>query len=158
MRSGQGLVDLKDKRLLEVIEASLEIAKPLLSMMPSAKQAQPDQLLPILREMIDSGDWSKRGRILSWLNVFLGTTAFQSDRARLTPDVMALLNTSFLERWRSQLSASQQLPTATARRYEFVTVDLLVVSLPTRTSLRWWRGTTTEWISASMVYWFKATS
>ncbi len=37
-------------------------------------------------------------------NILVGTSAFVADGRLLNPDVMALLNTSFLERWRKDLS------------------------------------------------------
>ena len=108
LRAGQGLADAKDKRLLEIVEASLEVAKPLTSMMKASdlKIAQPEAVLEATRQAAQSGDWSKPPRVRPWFNILGGTTAFGADRRQLNPDVMALLDTSFLERWRKELSST----------------------------------------------------
>ena len=114
VRAGQGLADAKDKRLLEVVEASRDLAKPLLSMMKESdlKIAQPDALVETTKKVVESGDWSKPPRVRPWFNILTGTSAFNADRRLLTPDIMALLNTSFLERWRQALPTDSNQATA----------------------------------------------
>lgn len=109
LRAGQGLADARDKRLLEVVESSIELAKPLTSMMKASdlKIAQPEAVLEVTRQAAQSGDWSRPPRVRPWFNILGGTTAFGADRRLLTPDVMALLDTSFLERWRKELSVNE---------------------------------------------------
>ena len=109
IRAGQGLADVKDKRLLEIVEASIDIAKPLMSMMKASdlKIAQPEAVLEATRQVVQSGDWSKPPRVRPWFNILAGTSAFSADRRLLTPDIMALLNTAFLERWRTELLPSE---------------------------------------------------
>lgn len=105
-RAAEGLADAKDKRLVEVMEASLDLAKPLMSMMKESdlRIAQPEATLETARKAAESGDWSKRPQVRPWFNVIGGTTAYGADNRLLNPDVMALLNTAFLERWRDELS------------------------------------------------------
>ncbi len=125
IRAGQGLADAKDKRLLEIIEASLEIAKPLMSMIKPGdlKIAQPEAVLAATRQAAESGDWSKPPRVRPWFNILSGTSAFVADGRLLNPDIMALLNTSFLERWRSKL-ASRDNVDAQPRKVELKTTPM----------------------------------
>lgn len=112
IRAGQGLADAKDKRLLEIVEASIEIGKPLMSMIKPSdlKIAQPEAVLEATRKVVETGDWSKPPRVRPWFNILGGTSAFVADGRLLNPDVMALLNTSFLERWRKELSIDNSSP------------------------------------------------
>lgn len=142
IRAGQGLADAKDKRLLEVMEASLDLAKPLMSMMKESdlRIAQPDVVLEATRKAAASGDWSKRPMVRPWFNVLGGTTAFVADHRLLNPDVMALLNTSFLERWRGEL-ADQQSTVAEPRAIHVeseMLADAVVISEDEAATLAAW--------------------
>ncbi len=133
VRCGQGLLEAKDKRLLEIVEASLEVAKPLMSMVNESnlKIAQLDTLVESTRQVVESGDWSKPPRVRPWFNILNSTTAFVADNRLLTPDVMALLDTSFLESWREQL-ASQ----STAKLPALRAVEVTATPLPDAMVLR----------------------
>ncbi len=117
IRAGQGLLDAKDKRLLEVVEASIDIAKPLMSMIKESdlRIAQPEAVLDATRKAVESGDWSKPPRVRPWFNILAGTTAFVADGRLLNPDIMALLNTSFLERWRTRVDDPAELNTTISK-------------------------------------------
>ncbi len=68
IRAGQGLADAKDKRLLEIVEASIEISQPLRSMIKASdlKIAQPEAVLEATRKVVETGDWSKPPRVRPW--------------------------------------------------------------------------------------------
>lgn len=104
VRTGESLLARNDKRVLELVDASVELAQPLLSMLPSARQVQPDQLASVTRAALEADNWNEAQRPLrGWFNILRSSTAFRADRRLVDPDILALLNTSFLERWRQLL-------------------------------------------------------
>ncbi|MCC6509347.1 MAG: VCBS repeat-containing protein, partial [Pirellulaceae bacterium] len=110
VRAGEGLLEQKDARLLEVLTASLELSQPLLPMLPDAARIQPAELIKTVGQQVSAGDWSRAARVRAWLNILRSSSAFQSDRRLVNPDFMALLNTSFLEKWRVAVSQTNAAP------------------------------------------------
>lgn len=106
VRTGESLLAQKDKRLLEVLDASIELAQPLLSMLPGAKQLDPQKLSREIRAAVEAEDWAKAQRIRAWFNLLRSSTAFRSDNRLINPDILALLDATFLERWREHLPES----------------------------------------------------
>jgi hypothetical protein len=110
VRAGESMIPERDARLAELLPASLELARPMMSMMgASIQQLKPEEQIPLVVQQIEAGDWANAMRFTrQWLNVLKGTSAFRADTRLVKPDILALLNTSFLHRWRQTLSAEQQ--------------------------------------------------
>ena len=100
VRTGESLLAQKDKRILEVLDASVQLAQPLLSMLPGANQLKPAELVADVHAAVAADDWAKAQRVRAWLNVLRASSAFRADNRLVNPDILALLNTSFLQRWR----------------------------------------------------------
>ncbi|MGN6544912.1 MAG: FG-GAP repeat domain-containing protein, partial [Aureliella sp.] len=104
VRTGENLLASNDSRIEELVEESVDLAQPLLPMLPSARQLRPEQLAEATRAAVEAGDWNLVQRQLrGWFNILRGSSAFRADNRLVNPDILALLNTSFLERWREML-------------------------------------------------------
>lgn len=126
VRTGEGLLAQKDPRLLETLDVSMELARPLLSMLPSARQLQPDLMASAVRSAVEAGDWPKAQRIRGWFNILTASSAFRADSRLVNPDILALLDTAFLERWRQLLpdhdKAAQSQPPVEVAVHELSSV------------------------------------
>ncbi len=109
-RAGESLLKSEDPRLKELLLPSLEVAQPMLSMMQSTiARMKPDELLAKASTAIDAGDWRQVQPIRQWFNVLKGTSGFRADVRLVKPDIMALLDTSFLNRFAESKSAPPNL-------------------------------------------------
>lgn len=107
VRTGESLLAQRDSRVLQVLDASVELAQPLLPTLPAARQLQPDTLRAEMHAAIAAEDWTSAQRLRAWFNVLRASSAFRADNRLVNPDILALLNTSFLERWRELLPKSR---------------------------------------------------
>ncbi len=99
-RAGESLLKSEDARLKELLLPSLELAQPMLSMMQSTiARMKPEELLAKTSAAIDAGDWRQVQPIRQWFNILKGTSGFRADVRIVKPDIMALLDTSFLNRF-----------------------------------------------------------
>jgi FG-GAP-like repeat len=108
-RAGESLLKSEDSRLKELLLPSLELARPMFSMMQSTiARVKPDELLAKASTAIDAGDWRQVQQSLrQWLNILKGTSGFRADVRLVKPDIMALLDTSFLNRFADSGGPSQ---------------------------------------------------
>ncbi len=99
-RASDYLLKSNDPRLKELLLPSLELAKPMLSLLKSSMgRMKPDELLPKISAAIDAGDWRQVQVVRQWFNILTGTSGFRADVRLVKPDIMALLDTSFLNRF-----------------------------------------------------------
>lgn len=104
VKAGNGLLDQKDLRVIELLDASIELSKPLMSTIPGGANIRPAELANEIRAALSTEDWAKGQRLMKqWLNLLLASSAFRADNRQVNPDILALINTSFLERWRGLL-------------------------------------------------------
>lgn len=99
-RAGECLLKSQDPRLKELLLPSLELARPMFSMMQSTiSRMKPDEMLTKASAAIDAGDWRQAQLVRQWLNILKGTSGFRADVRLVKPDIMALLDTTFLNRF-----------------------------------------------------------
>jgi len=99
-RCGEILLRNRDPRILELIQPSLELSRPMLDVMRSVMAGlEPEEFLASVQAAVAKGDWKGAARMHLWLNVFKGTPGFQADAKLVRPDPMALLDTTFLNRY-----------------------------------------------------------
>ena len=107
IRTMDTLLVSQDERLLELLDPSLELTRPMwFEVQSSINLLKPDEYLPKVATAIKAGEWTARDvRMLPrWLNVIRAmSSGFRPDYRLVKPDIMALLDTSFL----SQLVAEQ---------------------------------------------------
>ncbi|MDX1927271.1 MAG: CRTAC1 family protein, partial [Pirellulaceae bacterium] len=105
-RAGESLLKSEDPRLKDLLLPSLESARPMLSMMKATiERIKPDTLLAKASTAIESGEWRQVQQPLrQWFNILKGTSGFRADVRLVKPDIMALLDTSFLNRFADSAS------------------------------------------------------
>jgi hypothetical protein len=97
--AGEALLGSQDPRLKELLQPSLELTRPMWSMLESQiSRLMPDEMIPQVAAAIDAGEWDKTRPLRFWLNVIRGMPGFLSDARLVNPDPLALLDTSFLNR------------------------------------------------------------
>ncbi|MCR9291927.1 MAG: CRTAC1 family protein [bacterium] len=110
-RAMETLWGTQDPRLAELLEPSLEVTRPLWSEVArSIDSLKPEEFLPRVQQAIEAGDWTSRDvrRLPLWVNVIKGmSSAFRSDYRLVKPDIMALLDTSFLNDLSQQASKGE---------------------------------------------------
>jgi len=114
-RTADYLLKSKDSRLKELLLPSFELAKPMLSTMrTSMGRMNPEELLTKVSAAIDAGDWRQTQVVRQWFNILVGTSGFRADVRLVKPDIMALLDTSFLNRFAEsgspQINNSSPIP------------------------------------------------
>lgn len=98
-RSAETLLENEDPRLRLLLEPSLDVTRPMWSMLQSQiDRIKPEEMIPQVAQAIDAGDWTKTRPLRFWLNIIRGMPGFLSDSRILNPDPLALLDTSFLNR------------------------------------------------------------
>ena len=103
-RAGDTLLKNQDPRLKELLLPSYELSKPMLSMMKSTvARMNPEELLTKASNAIDAGDWRQVQQARQWFNILKGTSGFRTDARLVKPDIMALLDTRFLNRFAESL-------------------------------------------------------
>ena len=109
-RAGESLLKSEDPRLKELLLPSLEAARPMFSMMKSTiDRVKPDELLAKASAAIDAGNWRQAQQPLrQWFNIVKATSGFRADVRLVKPDIMALLDTNFLNRFADSESPIQQ--------------------------------------------------
>lgn len=122
-RATETLLRNHDRRVLSLLEPSLELTKPMLSMVSSSvKRVNPPELFKTVRAAIEAGDWGAAQRLRWWLNVFKGMSGFKSDARLVKPDIMALLDTTFLDRL--ALESARVTDVLKPKELKFRTVDV----------------------------------
>ncbi len=105
------LLENEDARLGELLQPSIEITKPLWSEVASyVAGINPEELLPTAQVAIENGQWNAADlkRVQIWLNIITGmSSGYVADARLVRPDVVALLDTSFLPRLTTQLSENR---------------------------------------------------
>ena len=115
-RASDYLLKSNDPRLKELLFPSLELAKPMLSLLKSSMgRMKPDELLPKVSAAIDAGDWRQVQVVRQWFNILTGTSGFRADVRLVKPDIMALLDTRFLNRFAESKSPSPTSQTSSPR-------------------------------------------
>ncbi len=119
-RTGDYMLKSNDPRLKELLLPSLELAKPMLSMMrASMGRMNPEELLTKVSAAIDAGDWRQVQVVRQWFNILTGTSGFTADVRLVKPDIMALLDTSFLNRFaESQVNTSTSTSNVETMQYK----------------------------------------
>ncbi len=113
-RAADTLLKNEDKRLLDLLDPSLELTKPMLGLVASSLgRVNPQELIDNVKQAVNEDNWRGAGRIRLWLNLFKAMS-FNSDRRLVQPDILALLDTSFLNRLAAAVdvdaNAAQKLP------------------------------------------------
>ncbi len=125
VRAGDALMKHQDPRLAELLGPSLEVAKPMRSMLQAALvRTNPEELIAKATQAITAGDWRQVQQLRLWFNVLKGTSGFRPDTRLVKPDIMALLNVSFLERFSDKLSAATPAPAIDPARIEYTRQDI----------------------------------
>ncbi len=77
----------------------------MLSMMQSTvDRLKPEEMLPKAITAIEAGDWRQiQVGVRQWFNTLKATSGFRTDTRLVKPDIMALLDTSFLHRFASSI-------------------------------------------------------
>lgn len=94
-------VETKDSRLLQLLEPSIELTRPLWGVVQrDVNRLKPEELIVKVKEAVEAGDWDNiaiRRDVLRWTNVIRGMKpAYTSDGRLVRPDIMALLDTKVL--------------------------------------------------------------
>lgn len=98
-RAAETLLRNEDPRVAELLTPSLEVTRPMLSMVASSLQRlDPPTLVDEVKSAIAAEDWRGARGLFRWLNLFKGMSGFQPDARLVKPDIMALLDTTILNR------------------------------------------------------------
>lgn len=112
--TGFALLRVEDSRLADFLTQCVEIDRPLFNEMKLSLHQDPVEFAQKTIEAIRSGDWRKAQQLRRWINVLKGPAAFKPDNRLLKPDVMALLDTTFLNSFSDRVTkptpASKPLP------------------------------------------------
>jgi len=112
-RAADTLLQQQDKRLLDLLEPSVELSKPMRAEVArDMRSLKLDELIPQVRQAVEAGEWRKAFQLKRWLNVLKGMSGFRSDLRLVKPDVLALLDTEFLGEFARQVRSNQPRPTA----------------------------------------------
>ncbi len=94
----------QDPRLGELLDATLELTLPMRGDVANyLRRMDPDQVVADAQQAIASGDWPSVRMVVRWINLFKGMAGFKADRRLVKPDLMALLDVRFLDRWAAAL-------------------------------------------------------
>lgn len=108
-RASETLLAAEDPRLVDLLEPSIDATRSMWSMVQRyVDQLKPEELVKNVRSAVTKGDWRAAQGLRRWLNVLKGMSGFQPDGRLLKPDIMALLDTAFLE------PLSKSIPSAAA--------------------------------------------
>ncbi|MEM8734750.1 MAG: VCBS repeat-containing protein, partial [Planctomycetota bacterium] len=101
--AADALLDAKDPRLAELLTPSVELTRHFWTdIAREVERLDPETLVTNAKAAIEAGDWQAvvRTKLPLWLNTLQGkgslNTAFRADGRLVRPDIMALLDTSFL--------------------------------------------------------------
>jgi len=107
VRAGENLMELEDARIVELLSPSLELAKPMMSMLQTRMpRRNADAIVSEAKQAIQRGQWSQAQSLRLWFNVLKSSTAYRPDSRLVKPDIMALLGTRFVQQWRDSLDSS----------------------------------------------------
>jgi hypothetical protein len=107
--AGEALLREKDSRLAEVVGPSLDLVRPMMKeplVARNAERLKLDELLPKVEQSIAAGDWATARGLTPWLNILLSSSGFIADGKLAKPDVLALLETSFLGKLAAELDVA----------------------------------------------------
>lgn len=128
VRAGELLLERQDAKLVELLDPSLELAQPMMSMLErSLSQRKPADIVALAKQAISGNQWNNAQQLRLWFNVLKSSTAYRPDMRAVKPDIMALLNTDFLQQWRDEHSPAAIEPTAAALEPAF---NSLAIPLP----------------------------
>ncbi|MCA9126033.1 MAG: CRTAC1 family protein [Planctomycetales bacterium] len=124
-QTAEAFLQGQDPRLLRLMQPSIDMTRPMWSMVQSSiDKVQPDKLAEELEQAIaTSGDWNSfRTRLYYWLNVIKAMPSFHSDSKRVIPDPLVLLDTTFLQRL-APTSTGTSAPLSPPAEYQRIAAD-----------------------------------
>ena len=124
-RAGENMLDMQDARLVELLEPSLDVAAPMMSMLrPRLAGRDPADIIATATQAIQEARWADAQTLRLWFNVLKSSTAFRPDMRLVKPDIMALLSTRFVQRWRADLATTVSNPTTPNPEIQIEVVDV----------------------------------
>ena len=123
-RAANLLMEAEDPRLELLLDRCVEITRPMWSLIAkrTLDRINPPELIKTVRTAIEEGDWATvRGRrgLKGWLNMFK-QMSFRDDRRLIMPDLMAMLDTEFLQQIADRVpnvpAAQVELPVVNSHR------------------------------------------
>ncbi|RMF44768.1 MAG: VCBS repeat-containing protein [Planctomycetota bacterium] len=114
----------QDPRLSELLDATLELTLPMRGDVANyLRRMDPSEVVANAKQAIASGDWAAARMVIRWINLFKGMAGFKADRRLVKPDLMALLDVQFLDRWASALpspaAAADDVPAYQIQQFDF---------------------------------------
>lgn len=106
--TGDSLLNLKDTRIRELLDPSVELNKPFMdTILSNAAGEDPIAGVELAKKALDAGNYDEAELpIRQWLNLHKGTTAFTADRRFANPNILAMISLDTLTQWRSELSTA----------------------------------------------------
>lgn len=111
-RASEVLLRAQDPRLQELLQPSIELTKSMVDSPAVARivaRLDPPTLVESVAKAIAAGKWNEARRLQGWLNTIIGMPAFKSDSRLAKPDVLALLDSSFLVELSDAISQAASL-------------------------------------------------
>ncbi|MCA9193095.1 MAG: CRTAC1 family protein [Planctomycetales bacterium] len=100
VRASETLLANQDARVVELFQPSLDLVQPMLSQLgPSVARLNPPELLKGVKASIQEENWKATIALRRWLNTIRGASGFRPDSRLVKPDIMALLDVSFLQNY-----------------------------------------------------------
>ncbi len=126
VRTGESLLELQDMRLLDLLDPSIELAKPMMSMLqPRLGARSATDIVAAAKEAIGGSRWPEAQALRLWFNVLKSSTAFRPDMRLVKPDILALLRTGFTQRMRATIHREATPSDSSVRPMQFESLAVL---------------------------------
>jgi hypothetical protein len=104
--TGHSLLSLRDNRLIELIDPSIELNQPFMEeIIPNAAGEDPLPGVHAAKLAVEAGRYDEAELPLrQWFNLHLATNVFPADRRFAVPNVLSMVSLDTITRWRSELS------------------------------------------------------
>ncbi len=100
VRAMETLLAIEDQRIVELLPKSLELSQPFMSRLPPQMgKGKAEELINKVVDSIKNGQWRQAQVVRQWINSV--RSQFNADVRLVKPDIMALLDTSFFNRYQA---------------------------------------------------------
>jgi hypothetical protein len=104
--TGDSLLSLRDPRIQELLDPSLELNKPFMDqILANAAGEDPIAGVEQAKKLLEKGEYAEAELPLrQWFNLHKGTSAFTADRRFANPNILAMISLDTITQWRTELS------------------------------------------------------
>jgi hypothetical protein len=104
--TGDALLTLRDTRIQELLEPSIQLNKPFMDqILANAAGEDPIAGVELAKKAMETGKYDEAELPLrQWFNLHKGTAAFTADRRFANPNILAMISLDTINRWRAELS------------------------------------------------------